>query len=255
VPATYVTLSFNAGGAADPADRQGLQGMTMGLFQEGTAALTSQQIAEARERLGVTISAGGSADRSSFTLSALSSNLAPSLDLFRQIVREPAFNQSDLDRVKAQAITGIRQQMRSPQGIASRAIGTELFGTAAPYGRVSTVESISGIGRDDLIAFKDSWIRPDNGEVFVISDRPLAEIVTALNTAFGDWTAPAAPKGAKDFAALAAGQPAGKRVVLINRRASSSAHSAPISTRAIRRGPISPTPTTRWAATSSPAST
>jgi predicted Zn-dependent peptidase len=217
VPATYVTLSFNAGSAADPADLQGLQGMTMGLFQEGTAALTSQQIAEARERLGVTISAGGSADRSNFTLSALSTNLAPSLDLFRQIVRDPAFNQSDLDRVKAQAITGIRQQMRSPQGIASRAIGTELFGTAAPYGRVSTVESISAIGRDDLIAFKDSWIRPDNGEVFVISDRPLAEIVTALNTAFGDWTAPAAPKGAKDFAALAAGQPAGKRVVLINR--------------------------------------
>lgn len=217
VPATYVTLSFNAGGAADPADRQGLQGMTMGLFQEGTKMLTSQQIAEARERLGVSISAGGSADRSSFTLSALSSNLAPSLDLFRQIVRQPAFNQSDLDRVKAQAITGIRQQMRSPQGIASRAIGTELFGTAAPYGRLATIESVSAISRDDLIAFKDSWIRPDNGEVFVISDRPLAEVVAALNTAFGDWTAPAAPKGAKDFSALAAGQPAGKRVVLINR--------------------------------------
>lgn len=217
VPASYVTLSFNAGGAADPADRQGLQGMTMGLFQEGTAALTSQQIAEARERLGVSISAGGSPDRSSFTLSALSNNLAPSLDLFRQIVREPAFNQSDLDRVKAQAITGIRAQMRSPQGIASRAIGTELFGPAAPYGGVSTIESVSAISRDDLIAFKDSWIRPDNGEVFVISDRPLSEIVTALNTAFGDWTAPAVAKGTKDFTALAKGQPAGNRIVLINR--------------------------------------
>jgi predicted Zn-dependent peptidase len=217
VPATYVTLSFNAGGAADPADRQGLQGMTMGLFEEGTAALSSQQIAEASERLGVSISAGGSSDRSSFTLSALSTNLAPSLDLFRQIVREPAFNQNDLDRVKAQAITGIRAQMRSPQGIASRAIGTELFGPGAPYGGVSTIASVSAITRDDLIAFKDSWIRPDNGEVFVISDRPLSEIVTALNTAFGDWTAPATPKGTKDFAALAAGQPAAKRVVLINR--------------------------------------
>ncbi len=217
VPATYVTLSFNAGGAADPADRQGLQSMTMGLFEEGTAALSSQQIAEASERLGVSISAGGSSDRSSFTLSALSTNLAPSLDLFRQIVREPAFNQNDLDRVKAQAITGIRAQMRSPQGIASRAIGKELFGPAAPYGGVSTIASVSAITRDDLVAFKDSWIRPDNGEVFVISDRPLGEIVTALNTAFGDWTAPATPKGTKNFAALAAGQPAAKRVVLINR--------------------------------------
>ncbi|MDC8754051.1 pitrilysin family protein [Erythrobacter sp. sf7] len=217
VPATYVTMSFNAGGAADPVDMQGLQSLTMGLFEEGTAALSSQEIAEERERLGVSISAGGSSDRSSFTLSALSANLAPSLDLFRQIIREPAFNQADLDRVKAQTITGIRAQMRSPQGIASRAIGTELFGPAAPYGGVSTIESVSSITRDDLIAFKDSWIRPDNGEVFVISDRPLDEIVSALNAAFGSWTAPATAKGTKDFAALAASQPEGNRIVLINR--------------------------------------
>ena len=217
VPATYVTMSFNAGGAADPVDMQGLQSLTMGLFDEGTQAMSSQEIAEERERLGVSISAGGSSDRSSFTLSALSANLAPSLDLFRQIIREPAFNQADLDRVKAQTITGIRAQMRSPQGIASRAIGTELFGPAAPYGGVSTIESVSSITRDDLIAFKDSWIRPDNGEVFVISDRPLDEIVSALNAAFGSWTAPATDKGTKDFAALAASQPEGNRIVLINR--------------------------------------
>ena len=217
VPATYVTLSFDAGGAADPADMQGLEGMTLGLFEEGTAALTSQQIAEARERLGVSISTGGGDDRSTFTLSALSANLAPSLDLFRQIIREPAFNEADLARVKAQAVTGIRAQMRSPQGIASRAIGAELFAAGAPYGGVATVESISAITRDDLVAFKDTWIRPDNGEVFVISDRPLAEVVAALNASFGDWQAPAAPKGTKDFAALAAGQPQKGRIVLIDR--------------------------------------
>jgi len=217
VPATYVTMSFNAGGAADPVNLHGLQSLTMGLFSEGTASLSSQEIAEARERLGVTISAGGSADRSSFTLSALSSNLAPSLDLFRQVIREPAFNQADIDRVKAQTLTGIRAQMRSPQGIAGRAIGTELFGPAAPYGGVATIESVSAISRDDLLAFKDSWIRPDNGEVFVISDRPMGEIVAALNTSFGNWTAPAAPKGKKDFALLAASAPKGNRVVLINR--------------------------------------
>jgi predicted Zn-dependent peptidase len=217
VPATYVTMSFNAGGAADPMNLQGLQSLTMGLFSEGTASLSSQEIAEARERLGVTISAGGSADRSSFTLSALSSNLAPSLDLFRQVIREPAFNQADIDRVKSQTLTGIRAQMRSPQGIAGRAIGTELFGPAAPYGGVATIESVSAISRDNLLAFKDSWIRPDNGEVFVISDRPMSEIVAALNTSFGNWKAPAAPKGKKDFASLAASAPKGNRVVLINR--------------------------------------
>ncbi|MEM6476202.1 MAG: pitrilysin family protein [Pseudomonadota bacterium] len=214
VPATYVSMSFNAGEAADPTGKNGLESLTLGLFDEGTANLTSQQIAEARERLGVSISTGGGDDRSTFTLSALSANLAPSLDLFRQIIREPAFKEADLERVRAQTITGIKQQMRSPQGIAARAIGPVLFGDSA-YGGVTTVESVSSISRDDLISFKDTWIRPDNGEVFVISDKPLSEIVTALNESFGNWAAPATAKGTKNFADTA--EPEGNRIILINR--------------------------------------
>ncbi|WP_296717583.1 pitrilysin family protein [Erythrobacter sp.] len=217
VPATYVAMSFNAGSAADPVGMRGLEDLTIGLFDEGTAQLTAQEIAETRERLGVNISTGGGDDRSTFTLSALSANLAPSLELFSQVIREPAFNQSDLDRVKAQTVTGIRAQMRSPQGLAARAIGVELFGTDTPYGGVSTIESVQSISRDDLVAFKDRWIRPDNGQVFVISDRPMDEVVNQLNAAFGDWTAPAAPKGEKDFSSIGQTEVAGNRIVLINR--------------------------------------
>ncbi len=216
VPATYVTLSFDAGSAADPVDMRGLEGLALGLFDEGTADMTSQQIAEERERLGVSISTGGGDDRSSFTLSALSANLAPSLDLFSSIIREPAFNQSDLDRVKAQTATGIRSQMRSPSGIARRAIGVELYGSDTPYGGVTTIDSVMSITRDDLVMFKDTWIRPDNGQVFVISSLPMDEVVDQLNAAFGDWSAPETDKGTKDFTALPS-ETQGGRIVLINR--------------------------------------
>jgi predicted Zn-dependent peptidase len=215
VPATWVSMSFNAGGAADPVGKEGLQGLTLSLFDEGTKNLTSQAIAEASERLGASVSAGGSDDRSSFTLQALTANLAPSLDLMRQIMREPAFNPEDLERVRNQTVTGIRQAMKTPQAIAQRTISPELFGAGTPYGGISTVESVSGITRDDLVAFKDTWIRPDNGEVFVISDKPLSEIVAALNTAFGDWKAPAAAKGTKNFAANRVAE--GGRIILVNR--------------------------------------
>jgi zinc protease len=216
VPATYVSLSFNAGSAADPAQQRGLADLTTNLFGEGTAKLTSQQIAEASERLGLRISTGGGSDRSTFTLSALSANLAPSLDLMRQVVREPAFAPADLERVRTQTITGIQQAMKSPQGVAVRSIGPEIFGAGHPYGGNATVESVRTIARDDLIAFKNSWIRPDNGEILVVSDKPLAEIVAALNTAFGDWKAPKTKKGAKTFAPPPAA-PSSNRVILINR--------------------------------------
>ncbi|WP_108786944.1 insulinase family protein [Erythrobacter sp. Alg231-14] len=217
VPATYITMSFDAGTAADPVDMRGLESLTLGLYDEGTANMSSQEIAEARERLGVSINVGGGDDRSSFTLSALSANLAPSLDLYRQIIREPAFNEADLERVKAQTITGIRSQMRSPQGIAGRTIGTELFGTMAPYGGATTIESVGAITRDDLVAFKDTWIRPDNGQVFVISSLPMDDIVSQLNAAFGDWEAADVKKGEKDFSTLVSETTDGNRIVLINR--------------------------------------
>lgn len=216
VPATYVTMSFNAGTASDSADKRGVENLAVGLFDEGTATLTSQQIAEEREKLGVTINTGGGDDRSSFTLSALSSNLMPSLALLGDIIRNPAFNDADLARVKAQTVTGIRQQMRSPQGIARRAIGVELFGAESPYGGVETIESVEAITRDDLVAFKDAWIRPDNGEIFVISSLPLDTVVAQLNEAFGDWEAPASAKGAKDFSTMPT-EAQGGRIVLINR--------------------------------------
>jgi predicted Zn-dependent peptidase len=216
VPATYVTMSFNAGSAADPAGMRGLEDLTLNLFDEGTTDMTSQQIAEEREKLGLTISTGGGSDRSTFTLSALSANLTPSLELMSDIIRNPAFTEADLERVRTQTITGIRQQMKSPNGIAFRAMPTEIFGEANPYGGVSSVESVSSITRADLLAFKDRWIRPDNGEVFVVSDRPLEEVVASLNAVFGDWSAPDAAKGSKTFAA--SGQAtAGNRIILYNR--------------------------------------
>ena len=79
-----------------------------------------------------------------------------------------------------------------------------------------TTESVESITRADIIGFKDRWIRPDNGQVFVVSDRPLNEIVSALNAVFGDWQAPNVAKGTKSFGSMAA-MPTEPRIVLINR--------------------------------------
>lgn len=216
VPATYVTMSFDAGSAADPIQMRGLEDLTMALFDEGTTELTSQQIAEKREELGLTITTGGGSDRSTFNLSALSANLTPSLELLSEIIRTPAFNEGDLERVRAQTVTSIKQQMKSPQGIAFRAIGPETFGANHPYGGNSSVQSVNSITRDDLVNFKDSWIRPDNGEVFAISDRPIQEVAALINAVFGDWEAPVVTKGEKVFGDSRQVTD-GKRIILINR--------------------------------------
>ena len=218
VPATYVTLSFNAGSAADPADKRGLESLALRLFEEGTTSRSSREIAETGERLGADVSLGGGADRSTFTLSALSANLVPSLELLSDIVRNPAFDPAEIERVRAQQVTSVQQELRTPGSIAARVASPLIYGADSPYAGPGsgTVASLTSITREDITGFTNRWIRPDNGEVFVVSDLALSDVVASLNAVFGDWQAPATPKGDKAFAATSTpGE--GNRIVLVNR--------------------------------------
>jgi predicted Zn-dependent peptidase len=218
VPVTQLALSFDAGFAADAVPGRGLQNLTLSLLEEGANGMSSQAIAEAEERLGASISANGNSDRSNVTLSALSANLGPSLDLLAAIVQRPDFAQAELDRVRTQTLTAISQAQKEPNSIAARALPALLFGENHPYATtgLGEVAAVTGFTRDDLVRFHDSWLRPDNMEVYVVSNLPLAELLPQLEQRFGTWAAPAAPKGVKAFTTPPP-RPASPKIVLIDR--------------------------------------
>ena len=218
VPITQLALSFDAGFSADAPNARGLQNLTLSLLDEGADGMTSQQIAEAEERLGVEIGASGGADRSSVVMSALSANLAPSLDLLADIVQRPTFAPAEIERVRAQILTSIAQAQKDPNSIGSRVLPALLYGEAHPYATtaIGNTEAVTRFTRDDIVGFEQSWLRPDNLEIFVVSNLPLAELLPLVEQRFGTWAAPAAPKGEKAFAPPPP-RPAAQRIVLVDR--------------------------------------
>ena len=219
VPLTQLALSFDAGNAADMPTQRGLAQLTMGLLEEGTARYSSQQLAEAEERLGVDINAGNSADRSTVTMSALSPNFAPSLDLLTEVVERPAFNPADIDRVRVQTLTGIAQTLKDPTRVAQRMLPVVLYGPNHPYGAPSGGDpvAIARFTRADVAGFQQRWLRPDSVKLFIVSDRPLAELTPLLEARLGSWTAaPTIARGVKNFPALHP-RPTASRVLLIDR--------------------------------------
>ena len=218
VPVTRVAVSFDAGNAADPKGQLGTQSLMLALLDEGTKTRSSVQIAEEQERLGASIGAGASMDRTTVSLSALTLNLGASLDLLADIIRNPAFAPAEVERLRAQQLARIANEMTQPQGLALRTLPPLLYGAAHPYGVPFTGTGdpavVAKADRDDLIAFQRAWLRPDNAQIFVVSNLPLAGITPLLEASFGAWQAEGA-KGVKDFTAPApAPQP---RIVLIDR--------------------------------------
>jgi predicted Zn-dependent peptidase len=218
VPLTRVVVSFDAGNAADPKDKLGLQSLMLSLLDEGTTSRNSIQIAEEQERLGASIGAGASMDRTSVSLNALSANLAPSLDLFSDILRNPAFAPAEVERVRAQQLAGIANELTEPSGIALRTLPPLLYGTGHPYGIPFTGTGdpavVAKVGRDDMIGFQRTWLRPDTAQIFVVSNLPAAQVTPLLEARLGNWRASGA-KGVKNLDAPT--PPARSRIVLVNR--------------------------------------
>ncbi len=220
VPTTQLALVFDAGEAADTPTTHGLAALTTSLMDEGTTSMSSQEIAEAEERLGADVSTSNSSDRSYAVLSALSPNLAPSLDILADVVRNPAFAPAEVERVKAQTLTSIAQFQRDPTRVGQRVLPTVLFGANHPYGGPAggDPKAIGGFTRSDLAGFQQRWLRPDNVKIFIVSSLPLSAVKPLLDARFGHWAPPQqVAKGAKTFTAPPP-RPAAQRILLVDRK-------------------------------------
>ncbi|MET0270774.1 MAG: pitrilysin family protein, partial [Sphingomonas sp.] len=220
VPTVRLAMVFDAGNAADPKAKLGTQALTLALLDEGTTTRGSIAIAEEQERLGATIGASAGMDSTSASLFALKPNLAPSLDLFADVVRNPAFAPAEVERIRAQLLARIASEKTQPGSIAARELPPLLYGAAHPYGipftGSGTEAGVKAATRADLIAFKDAWLRPDNAKIFVAGDVTLAELKPLLEQRFGAWTPVAGvAKGAKLFREDRMARPG--RIVLIDR--------------------------------------
>lgn len=203
VPITYVAFDFDAGVSADPQRGYGTQRLMLSALASGAGGRDAMQIAEQQERLGAAINTNGTLDRSSLTLTTMSANLGLSLDLFADIVLRPTFEASEVARLRDQQLAAVAAEGTQPNGLAQRVFPALVFGEDHPYGRptsgLGSDETVSSLTRDNLIAFHQSWIRPETGRIFVVSDRPLNEITRALNARFGNWRGASAPVGHKNF--------------------------------------------------------
>jgi predicted Zn-dependent peptidase len=219
VPAVQVRLLFDAGYAADQGRKLGTSSFTMSMLDEGTTELDSVQIAKRKQRLGALIDTDCGLDSCSASLNALNDALQPSLALFADIVRQPAFRQADIDRLRGQWLAGIAQEKSQPIGIALRTLPPLLYGKghayAIPFTGSGTEASIKALDSADMRRFMADYIRPDNVRILVAGDTTMAKIVPALNATFGQWQAPSGKAPQKNIGKVA--PPEQARVYLIDR--------------------------------------
>lgn len=191
VPVVRLQLRFDAGYAADQFGEPGTAGLAMAMLDEGTRRRSAIEISDEMAMLGAQIGAGSGIDASAVSLNALSENLDDSLDLYADILLNPAFPDTELERLKKQWLARIAQEKSQPVSMALRLFPALLYGDDHAYSLPLTgsgnEQSVARITRESLVDFHRTWFKPNNATMIVVGDTTMAEIKPKLERLFRNW--------------------------------------------------------------------
>lgn len=191
VPTVVMNLVVNAGYAADQGASPGTASLTLSMMDEGTEDMDALQISEELQTLGASVSAYSDLDASYVSLTALKPVLDQSLDLYTDVILNPAFPAKELDRLKKEQISGIQREKAQPFTMALRVAPKLMYGEQHPYGNPLTgsgyEETVQAMTRDELVKFYDTWFKPNNATLTVVGDLSLDELTEKLESRFANW--------------------------------------------------------------------
>lgn len=171
LPIVDIQVDFAAGSAYDPEEKKGVAGFTRGLMEAGAGGMDEETLAGKLVDTGARMSGSTDLDRSGFSLRTLSSRVErdASLEIMRAVLQDPAFPAEVLERERGRAIAGIREGDTRPDTIAAKRFSAAVFPNH-PYGYSATVESVSRVTRDDLVAFHRAHYSAQRSVVSIIGD-------------------------------------------------------------------------------------
>ena len=191
VPVVNLLMRFDAGFASDQFGEPGTSSLAMAMLDEGTRTRTALEISDELARLGAYFGAGSAIDTSGVSISALKENLDESLELYADVVLNPAFPQKELDRLRKARLAQIKQEKTQPIGIALRVLPALMYGRdhaySLPLTGSGTEESVARITRDSLVNYHQTWFKPNNATMIVVGDTTMEEIKPKLEKLFRRW--------------------------------------------------------------------
>ncbi len=191
VPVVNLLMRFDAGFASDQFGEPGTSSLAMAMLDEGTRTRTALEISDELARLGAYFGAGSGIDASGVSISALKENLDESLELYADVVLNPAFPQKELDRLRKARLAQIKQEKTQPIGIALRVLPALMYGRdhaySLPLTGSGTEESVARITRDSLVNYHQTWFKPNNATMIVVGDTTMEEIKPKLEKLFRRW--------------------------------------------------------------------
>jgi len=206
LPLVQFSLTLNGGQLLDDADRVGVANLMTDIMMEGTRSRTPRELEEAIDSLGASIGMFTGRDAITIQANGLRSRLDGIYGLFEEILLEPRWDETELERLKRETVETINRRSVNPAAVASNVFNKLIYGDDHVFGQptLGTPEAVASFGIEDVQAFYEANYSPNVSHIAVAGDigrdeaielfRPLEEKWAAKEVDFPSYAEPEMPE-------------------------------------------------------------
>ncbi|MEN8374465.1 MAG: pitrilysin family protein [Gemmatimonadota bacterium] len=190
LPTVQFTLRIKGGLLADDPEQVGAANLLAEIMTEGTARRTSEELEQAIEELGASITV--TAGRQSFRLSGstLARNFDETISLLEEILLEPRWDEDELELARRRTLNRIRQAEAQPTAIAANAFNRLLYGDhILGESALGSAEIVEALSMDDLRAYYARALSPSVAALHVAGAVEQAAVAQAFAGIGERWAA------------------------------------------------------------------
>ncbi|MBA2543968.1 MAG: insulinase family protein [Deltaproteobacteria bacterium] len=194
LPVVSMQVAVRAGRMHEPQSRLGVAEIAGDMLVKGTRRRNALGISKAIDFVGGTIAADATFEATLLSCSVLARNAGTCLELLPEMLTQPAFAESELAKVREQAIGAVRTRLDDAATLASSHVQNLLWGESHVRGWVTNEQTVQSVRREDLVAWHKAWFVPSNAMLVVSGDVDLKKLKGDLERTFGAWAkGPVAP--------------------------------------------------------------
>lgn len=189
-PLVTATLVIPAGALAEPEDRAGVAGLTAALLESGGGGRDAAAVAEAVDRLGLSLDTGVSWDFGLVGFTGLVSRMDAAMEILAGLVMRPDFPEHEVERIRDERLSSLSQRRADPGGAADELAAHFTFAGGHPFARplAGLRASLSSLTRADVAAFHAARYHPAGAALCVAGDVSLDDAMKAAERHLGGWS-------------------------------------------------------------------
>lgn len=188
LPTFAVTAVFMGGLRAETPETNGISNFVTRMLTRGTQKHSAIELATMIDSMAGQIDTFSGWNTFGLNGHFLTRFFPEAMQLVAEILREPAFEPEEMEKVRTLILAAIKQKEDRPSSLAFSGFYKALYGNH-PYGMdmLGTEETIKKMTSDDLKRFYHTYAKPNNMVLAVVGDVNTEEVLSIVKRLFGDW--------------------------------------------------------------------